>query len=273
MTNVGISHTSAVIFILSPKLLGFLHLRACSFVTGCNCERNPLGSWLTFSERASLSGFFPFLLCLVMRLRCRDQPHETARVCACSSLRRVWLSAAPRTAVPRLRCPGVSQARILEWAALPSPGIFPPQGSNPCLCVSSIGTQIRYRWVTWETHEKAYLSKKQDPRLFGTRAQSFLSEYFQTTGVKRPPAPAWNHILKSKDSGDRQEMFLPISVKDLGWGNWKGPFLLCFSKRRTTDCGELFLKDTPSDHHKKKEKEKERKINIRGWKKIEENRN
>ena len=76
--------TSAVTFILRPKLLGLLHLRACIFVTGCNCERNPLGSWLTFSERASLSGFFPFLLCLVMRLRCIDQPRETACVCACS---------------------------------------------------------------------------------------------------------------------------------------------------------------------------------------------
>ena len=28
---------------------------------------------------------------------------------------------------------GILQARMLEWVAIPSPGIFPTQGSNPCL--------------------------------------------------------------------------------------------------------------------------------------------
>ena len=149
-------------------------------------------------------------------------------------------------------------------------GIFLPQGSNAYLCVSCIGTQILYHWVTWEAHEKAYLSKKQDPRLSGTSAPSFLSKYFQTTGIRRPPAPTWNHILKSKDSGDRQEMFLPISMKGLGWGDWKGPFLVSFSKRCTTDCGEHF----PERHSvQPSQKKKERKRNIREWKKIEENKN
>ena len=35
-------------------------------------------------------------------------------------------------------------------------GIFPTQGSNPCLCVSCTGRLMLYRWVTWEAHLSIY---------------------------------------------------------------------------------------------------------------------
>ena len=39
--------------------------------------------------------------------------------------------AAPRTAPARLSVHGVLQARVLEWAAFPSPGDLPHPGMNP----------------------------------------------------------------------------------------------------------------------------------------------
>ena len=44
---------------------------------------------------------------------------------------------------------GFSQAKILEWVAIPfSRGVFLTQGSNQCLLLDR---QILYHWVTWET--------------------------------------------------------------------------------------------------------------------------
>ena len=40
---------------------------------------------------------------------------------------------------------GILHAKILKWVAmLPCRGIFPTQGSEPCLCVSCIGRQVLY---------------------------------------------------------------------------------------------------------------------------------
>ena len=42
---------------------------------------------------------------------------------------------------------GILHAKILKWVAmLPSRGIFPTQGSEPCLYVSCIGRQVLYHY-------------------------------------------------------------------------------------------------------------------------------
>ena len=46
---------------------------------------------------------------------------------------------------------GISQARILEWVAIPfSRGCSWPRDQTPVPCVSCIGRWILYHWATWE---------------------------------------------------------------------------------------------------------------------------
>ena len=45
----------------------------------------------------------------------------------------VWLFDAMDCSLPGFSVHGISQARILEWVALPSPGVFLTQGLNLCL--------------------------------------------------------------------------------------------------------------------------------------------
>ena len=53
---------------------------------------------------------------------------------------------------------GLFLARILEWAAISCSRISSqPRGQT---CVSCIGRQILYHWVTWETHSLPYLLLK-----------------------------------------------------------------------------------------------------------------
>ena len=46
---------------------------------------------------------------------------------------------------------GILQARIVEWVAIPPPGIFPTQGSNLCLYGSCTGRQAFYPWSHLES--------------------------------------------------------------------------------------------------------------------------
>ena len=70
------------------------------------------------SLRASLSGFFPFLPRLVLCLRCSDQLHETACVCACSVAQSCLTLCSPMDcSPPGSPVHGISQARILEGGA------------------------------------------------------------------------------------------------------------------------------------------------------------
>ena len=45
---------------------------------------------------------------------------------------------------------GISQARILEWVAIPTPGDLPNPGMEPKPLVSRIGSWILYHQATWE---------------------------------------------------------------------------------------------------------------------------
>ena len=55
---------------------------------------------------------------------------------------------------------GISQARILEWAAISSSrGSSWPRDQTSLSYICSIGRQILYCWVNWEAH--LYITRKQ----------------------------------------------------------------------------------------------------------------
>ena len=47
---------------------------------------------------------------------------------------------------------GILQARILEWVAISSPGIFPTQGLNPCLISLTLAGGFLTTSAIWEAH-------------------------------------------------------------------------------------------------------------------------
>ena len=47
---------------------------------------------------------------------------------------------------------GILQARILEWVAMPSIGIFPMQGSNRSLLSPALAGRFFTTSATWEAH-------------------------------------------------------------------------------------------------------------------------
>ena len=58
-----------------------------------------------------------------------------------------WSDLAADCSLPDSSVHGISQARILEWVAIPPPGNFPDQGLNH---ISRIGRQGLHRWATRE---------------------------------------------------------------------------------------------------------------------------
>ena len=65
-------------------------------------------------------------------------------VCVLSRFNHVWLFATLRCNPPVCSVPGILQARILEWVAMPSfQGIFPIQGPNsfPALQAASLPSE------------------------------------------------------------------------------------------------------------------------------------
>ena len=57
---------------------------------------------------------------------------------------------------------GILQAKILEWVAMPSSkGIFPTQGSNPCLLLSpALAGRFFTASATWESYLMIYAETK-----------------------------------------------------------------------------------------------------------------
>ena len=93
----------------------------------------------------------PHLLYLSFFLWCKH-----AAVCVLS---RVWLLCDPMDcSLPGLSVQGISQARILEWAAISySRGFSPPRDLTHLSCVSCIGTWIFfYHCTTWKAHKNRY---------------------------------------------------------------------------------------------------------------------
>ena len=68
-------------------------------------------------------------------------------LCVLSHFSRVWLFCHPKNCSPSgSSVHGISQARILEWVAIPfSRGSFWPRAQTQVSCVSSIGRQILYQ--------------------------------------------------------------------------------------------------------------------------------
>ena len=69
--------------------------------------------------------------------------------------------------LPGSTIPGIVQARILEWVAMPSsqpkedPGVFPTQRLNPCLLVSpGLAGGVFTTSATWEAHYLGYSESK-----------------------------------------------------------------------------------------------------------------
>ena len=69
--------------------------------------------------------------------------------------------------LPGSTIPGIVQARILEWVAMPSsqpredPGVFPTQKLNPCLLVSpGLAGGVFTSSATWEAHYLGYSESK-----------------------------------------------------------------------------------------------------------------
>ena len=81
--------------------------------------------------------------------------YKHAAVCVLS---RVWLLCDPMDcSLPGLSVHGISQARILEWAAIShSRGFCPPKDLTHLSCVSCIDTWILYHCTTWKAHKNRY---------------------------------------------------------------------------------------------------------------------
>ena len=63
----------------------------------------------------------------------------------------VWLCDPMDCSPPGSSVHGISQARILEWVAISfTKGSSWPRDQTHISCVSCIGRQILYHWVTWE---------------------------------------------------------------------------------------------------------------------------
>ena len=84
-------------------------------------------------------------------------------VCACV----LWCSFVPDSlrphdcSLPVSPVPGIFQARILEQVAISfSRGSSRPKDWTHISCVSCIGRQIPYHWVTWEAQKVDYLLPK-----------------------------------------------------------------------------------------------------------------
>ena len=78
-------------------------------------------------------------------------PVSSLHACLCM-LSHVWLFVAPSTiARQAFLGNGISQARILEWVAMPSSrGSSWPKDWTHISCISCIGRQILYHWATRE---------------------------------------------------------------------------------------------------------------------------
>ena len=63
--------------------------------------------------------------------------------------------------VDSLQLHGIIQARILEWAAIPSPRIFPAQGLNPSLrhCRKILSHLRMSEWMNENINDQMLLSK------------------------------------------------------------------------------------------------------------------
>ena len=83
---------------------------------------------------------------------------------------------------------GIFQARILEWVAISySKGIFPTQGSNPCLLISCIGSWILYCCATWETlNFLEFMNKLDFQKHSGKKLVRMLGTY--CIGGRIPPS-------------------------------------------------------------------------------------
>ena len=81
--------------------------------------------------------------------------YKHAAVCVLS---RVWLLCDPiDCSLPGLSVHGISQARIVEWAAISySRGFSPPRDLTHLSCVSCIGMWILYHCTTWKAHKNWY---------------------------------------------------------------------------------------------------------------------
>ena len=81
---------------------------------------------------------------------------EKCCVCLCAQSLQLCLTFCNPTdcSPPGSSVHGVLQARMLEWASLPSfQGIFPTQGSNPCLLPFLHCRQILHHWITGEARK------------------------------------------------------------------------------------------------------------------------
>ena len=74
--------------------------------------------------------------------------------CACiyaQLLSHVWLWDSTDYILPDSSVHGISQARILEWAAIPSSRGSSQHRDRTCVsCISCIDRWILYHWATWE---------------------------------------------------------------------------------------------------------------------------
>ena len=74
--------------------------------------------------------------------------------CACiyaQLLSHVWLWDSMDYILPDSSVHGISQARILEWAAIPSSRESSQNRDRTCVsCISCIDRWILYHWATWE---------------------------------------------------------------------------------------------------------------------------
>ena len=65
----------------------------------------------------------------------------------------VWLCDPMDCRLPGSSVPRISQARIMEWVAIPFPrGSFRTKDWNLISRISCIGRQILYHWATWEAY-------------------------------------------------------------------------------------------------------------------------
>ena len=88
-----------------------------------------------------------------------EQPHVDRSVCVCVCS---VAQSCPTLCDPMDCCPPgssvheISQARILEWVAMPSSrGSSRSRDRTHLCCISCIGRRILYHCITWEAHESS----------------------------------------------------------------------------------------------------------------------
>ena len=104
----------------------------------------------------------------------------TQRVCARSVAQSCLTLCDPMDySPPGSSAHGILQARILEWAAISTPGDVPNPGIKTCIFL--VGRQILYHWATWE----APYSK--DMTEWRGVLEDFFSHYVLTISISPSP--------------------------------------------------------------------------------------